>query len=190
VTSILDLVSTAEDAERLGRLFHEGKERIDYCVARENQAVRSVLRLAPETRREKARPWSESMVERLDQFGRDQLKRLEAALQRRASQLGLPTAIKPIPPPRDPQQAEAARIVVRRKRLGTIPLDELPPDQREGFPSGAWAAVPIRALYWCDGRRNLAEVARLTRLELGPSDFDFLGYFRFLERRGYVEFVK
>jgi hypothetical protein len=50
--------------------------------------------------------------------------------------------------------------------------------------------VPIRALYWCDGQRNLAEVARLTRLELGPSDFDFVGYFRFLERRGYVEFVK
>jgi len=190
VTSILDSVSTAEGAERLGRLFHDGKERIDYCVAREGQAIRSVSRLTPEARREKARPWIESMVERLNQFGRDQLKRLEAALQRQASQLGLPTAIKPIPPPQDPQQAEAARIVVRRKRLGTIPLDELPPDQREGYPSGAWAAVPIRALYWCDGQRNLAEVARLTRLELGPSDFDFVGYFRFLERRGYVEFAK
>ena len=42
-------------------------------------------------------------------------------------------------------------------------------------------------LYWCDGRRNLAEVIRLTRLELGPTEFDFVGYFRFLARHGYVE---
>ena len=57
-----------------------------------------------------------------------------------------------------------------------------------GFvPSGAWAAVPTIALYWCDGKRNLAEVARLTRLELGPTDFDFVGYFRFLAKHGYVE---
>ena len=55
-------------------------------------------------------------------------------------------------------------------------------------PSGAWSLVPITALYWCDGQRNLAEVIRLTRLELGPGNFDFVGYFRFLERRGYVEF--
>jgi hypothetical protein len=50
--------------------------------------------------------------------------------------------------------------------------------------------VPISALYWCDGQRNLAEVIRLTRLERGPTNFDFVGYFRFLVKRGYVEFVR
>ncbi len=45
----------------------------------------------------------------------------------------------------------------------------------------------IAALYWCDGQRNLADVIRLTRLELGAEKFDFVGYFKFLERRGYVE---
>lgn len=91
------------------------------------------------------------------------------------------------PPPADP---EAARIVVRRKWPGTIPLDDLPKDQWEGYPSGAWAKEPTVALYWCDGKRNLAEVIRLTRLEVGPSKFDFVGYFRFLEKHGYVEFVR
>jgi hypothetical protein len=47
--------------------------------------------------------------------------------------------------------------------------------------------VAIRALYWCDGKRDLAEVIRLTRHELGTVDFDFVGYFRFLASRGYVE---
>lgn len=81
----------------------------------------------------------------------------------------------------------AARIVVKRKKFGTLPLDEIPPDRREGYPSGAWSLVPITALYWCDGQRNLAEVIRLTRLEHGPTKFDFVGYFRFLEKHGYVE---
>ena len=31
---------------------------------------------------------------------------------------------------------------------------------------------------------------RLTTLEMGPQDFDFVGYFRFLEKHGYVEFLK
>ena len=48
----------------------------------------------------------------------------------------------------------------------------------------------ITALYWCDGKRNVAEVSHLTEMELGPSKFDYLGYFRFLERHGYVEFAK
>jgi len=85
--------------------------------------------------------------------------------------------------------SDAARIVVKRKRFGTIPLDDIHPDDREGFPSGAWDGTVIAALYWCDGHRNLAEVIRLTRLELGADKFDFVGYFKFLERRGYVEFV-
>ena len=79
--------------------------------------------------------------------------------------------------------------MVRRKRFGTIPLDDLPVDRWEGQPSGAWATVPTIALYWCDGKRTLAEVARLTQFELGPTNFDFVSYFRFLRKNGYVDFV-
>ena len=49
--------------------------------------------------------------------------------------------------------------------------------------------LPTIALYWCEGHRNLAEVIRRTRLELGPTDFDFVGYFRFLASHGYVEIL-
>ena len=80
-------------------------------------------------------------------------------------------------------------MVVRRKRFGTIPLDDLAPDQREGYPSGAWTLPPSIALYWCDGKRPLSEVIRLTEAEIGPTKFDFEGYFRFLARHGYVDIV-
>lgn len=74
----------------------------------------------------------------------------------------------------------------RRLRFGTIPLDDLPVDEREGFPSGAWAARPGLALYWADGKRTIAEIAALTEEEAGKSEFNYDAYFRFLARKGYV----
>ena len=71
-----------------------------------------------------------------------------------------------------------------------ITLDDLPREQREGFPAASFWGPPVSALYWCDGKRNLAEVIRLTELEMGPQQLDFVGYFKFLERHGYVEFVR
>ncbi len=147
-------------------------EQIAYAVDRESQAIRSVLRLVPEARRDAVAQVLNAGVARLQAFGNKQ--------RAQASQAGAPLV---------QANPEAARIVVQRRRFGTVPLDDLPQDQWEGYPSGAWAAVPTIALYWCDGHRNLAEVIRLTQLELGPSQFDFIGYFRFLERHGYVAFA-
>src|SRR5206468_8651329 len=109
---------------------------------RERQAILSVSRLVPEGRRKQ---FTES------------ISPLAARLETAAATAPAPAAGASL--------AGAASIVVKRKRIGTIPLDELAPDQREGFPSGAWDLVPITALYWCDGHRNLAEVIRLTQLE-------------------------
>lgn len=82
-------------------------------------------------------------------------------------------------------------LVVRRKKIGTIPMDDLAQEKREGFPSGAWDKMVTVALYWCDGKRTIDEVARLTEMEMGrPLSFRFGAYFRFLERKGYVEFVQ
>ncbi len=152
---------------------------IAYTVDRESQAVTSVLRLVPESRRAALRSSLAPMLDGLRKIGDLQSSRVHSALG----------TAKAIETP-DSQATEAAGIVIRRKRFGTLPLDDLPHDQWEGYPSGAWAAIPTIALYWCDGHRNLAEVVRLTRLELGPTDFDFVGYFRFLRKHGYVEFIK
>jgi hypothetical protein len=81
-------------------------------------------------------------------------------------------------------------IIVKRKRFGTIPLDDLPEDKREGYPSGAWNLPVTIALFWCDGKRDLSEVIRLTERELGPQKFDFVGYFRFLAKNGYVDIIE
>jgi hypothetical protein len=154
----------------------KGLAHIDYAVDRESHAVLSVMGLVPMERRPPVRESLQGLLDDLRRFGADQSARVR--------NLGAP-----LEPALDPQLAEAARMVIKRMRLGTIPLDELAPDGREGYPSGAWDSIPIIALYWCDGRRNLAEVIGLTRLELGPVKFDFVGYFRFLQRRGFVEIL-
>jgi len=126
------------------------------------ESVRGVLRLVPPARRGPLVP----------------------EIERIASSLPAP---KPAAAAAAPEKA--ARLVVKRKRFGTLPLDELPEEEREGFPSGAWDNTAILSLYWCDGKRTLADVIRLTQAETGPTKFDFVGYYEFLARKGYVELI-
>jgi hypothetical protein len=170
---ILDQIAIAESADGLSRLLYQGRQRVDYSLDRERQAVRSAWDLKP------------GLVD-LAAFAQQQKARLEQAIHDRATALGI-GAIQPAAPAKNP---EAEKIVVRRKRMGTITLDDLPQDQRERYPAASFWGVPVSALYWCDGQRNLAEVIRLTELEMGPQPFDFVGYFKFLEKHGYVEFVR
>jgi hypothetical protein len=176
----LDRIAAARDRDAVGRQLHDGLEMLSYMLDRESQAVESVRRLAPET---DVAP----LGEHLRAFRNEQASRLAQAANHRAAFLGAGGAVSPIAPPPDPKLEGADKMIVRRKRPGTLPLDELPEPEREGWPSGAWNTRLATALYWCDGKRSLAEVVRLTRLELGPDDFDFAGYFRFLARKGYVE---
>lgn len=170
---MLDQIAVAENAQVLSRLLYQGRELIAYSLDRESQSVRSAWDL-------------KNGLADLALFSQQQTARLERAIQDRASTLGAGsiTAAAPV------RNVEAEKIVVRRKRMGTITLDDLPQDQRERYPAASFWGVPVSALYWCDGKRNLAEVIRLSELEMGPQQFDFVGYFKFLEKHGYVEFVR
>ncbi|MGH9328162.1 MAG: hypothetical protein ACRD2B_15955, partial [Terriglobia bacterium] len=160
-----------------------------YMVEVERHAVLSADRLAPADGRQSFRKMLLPFADQLTAFGQEQAERLRLAATERAKMLGASSPVQPVVTP-PPEQAVASTIVVKRLRFGTIPLDQIAPNQREGYPSGAWDLVPITALYWCNGRRNLAEVAHLTKMELGPTNFNFVGYFRFLRDHGFVQFVK
>ncbi len=176
----------ATDGGELTRILAHGIEKIRYSVDRESQSVLSAGRLGSQDSQGILRP----LVEDLGHYGDAQVARLRVAVNHRASEIGMGQPVEPRVES-DPQLEEAAHIVVKRKRFGTIPLDEIHPDEREGYPSGAWDERVIAAVYWCDGQRNLAEVIRLARLELDDGNqFDYVGYFKFLERRGYVEITK
>lgn len=185
----VDRMDSAGSAGELALTLGQGIEEIQYTVARQRQAVRSVVELAPAGRREDVQTFVSRSADEIASFGEAQSQRLRLAAENRAKLLGVSSPIRP-KVTTEPQQSVASTIVVKRLRFGTIPLDQIAPDQRQGFPSGAWDLVPITALYWCDGRRNLAEVIHLTEMERGPTKFDYVGYFRFLRDHGFVQFVK
>lgn len=148
-----------------------------------------MVQLVPPTQWQQLQASIAPLSKELVQFGNSQAERVRSTMAARAHLLGIENAIQPIATS-DPEADIASTIVVKRKCFGTIPLDQIPLDQRDGFPSGTWAPVPITALCWCEVRRNLEQVIDLTEMELGHTKFDFVGYFRFLSDHGFVEFVK
>ncbi|TAM81596.1 MAG: DUF4910 domain-containing protein [Acidobacteria bacterium] len=189
VSPFLDQIADAGSQEELGSLFQQAFDEIDYSVGRQTQAVGSVVRLVPPSEQQALQASLAPMSKELIEFGNRQAERVRIAVAERARLVGIRGPVQAIAAS-EPEAAVASRIVVKRKSFGTIPLDQIPPDQREGYPSGAWAGIPISALYWCDGQRNLEQVIHLTKMEMGPTRFDFVGYFRFLRDHGFVEFVK
>ncbi|HYM12230.1 MAG TPA: M28 family peptidase, partial [Bryobacterales bacterium] len=99
----LEQIAAAGDAAALGQALYEGREQIDYALGRAQHAVRSAARLAP----------IGDLSAPLAGFAAEQKSRVERAVQAGARELGL-GEIHPLAPPPDP---EAARIIVRRKRL-------------------------------------------------------------------------
>jgi aminopeptidase-like protein len=186
----LDRMTKLENSAALATELFWALEKIAYTAARDQDALLSTLRLAAPDRRENVRLSLDPLLKGVQRFADDQSERLRQAANRRAGEIGAPVPVKQAAPKPDPRRAEAAQIVVKRKRIGSITFDDLPVDQREGWPAGAWDNLLQTALYWCDGKRSLAEVIRRTELELGPQDFDFVGYFRFLGRKGYVEILR
>lgn len=169
----LDQIAAAKTAESLGSLLYWETARVDYNLARESKAVKQAADL------------SQGLTE-LGTFAAGQKARIQRAVEQRATELHLGT-ITPVAPKVDP---EAEKIVVRRKRMGTLTMEDIPADQREGYPVSAFWGPTTAALYWSDGKRNLAEVIKMTELEMGQSNFDWVGYFKFLQRHGYVDFVQ
>jgi hypothetical protein len=169
----LDQIAVAKNSDTLGRLLYWETARVDYNLTRETKAVKQAADLP-------------QGLAGLTSFADTQKARIENAVQQRATELHLGT-IQPSAPKVNP---EAEKIVVRRKRMGTITMDDIPVDQREGYPASSFWGPTTAALYWCDGKRNLAEVIKMAELETGHSSFDWVGYFKFLQKHNYVDFVQ
>lgn len=169
----LDQIAVARNADTLGRLLYWETARVDYNLNREIKAVRQAADLP-------------QGLAGLTSFAGLEKERIESAVQQRATELHL-AKIQPSAPEVNP---ETKKIVVRRKRMGTITMDDIPVDQRGGYPASSFWGPTTAALYWCDGKRNLAEVIKMTEMETGQSNFDWVGYFKFLQKHGYVDFVQ
>ena len=155
-TRLVDQIAAGGDRGELGRLLHKERERMDYHAR--SRVAGGAVGMGPQGRARGAggvRRTAEGAVER--------------AVRDRAAALG----VEPDPADRAGAERGGGKIVVRRKRMGTITLDDSAREQREGFPAASFWGVPVSALYWCDGKRNLAEVIRLTESRDGAAELRF-----------------
>ncbi|MGH9407214.1 MAG: DUF4910 domain-containing protein, partial [Terriglobia bacterium] len=146
---VVDRMNSANSARDLELILGTGLQKIRYTVGVQRRAVLSASRLAADAHRQELRNMLLPLADQLTQCGLEQSERLRVVAANKAKLLGAPSPLQPNAAP-EPQEAVASSIVVKRLRFGTIPLDQIAPDQRQGYPSGAWAIVPITALYWCD----------------------------------------
>jgi hypothetical protein len=182
----LDRAANAK-AEDLARVLRDGQEHIAYSLDRDRAAVQSTLRLGTSASHEKLNASLAPLEESLQRFAAEQSSRLATAVNQRAAAVGATVPVKPLAPV---ELTEASHLIVKRKRPGTITLDELPVAQREGQPDASWNGTLIEALNWCDGKRTVADVIRLTTLERGSTRVDLVSWFRFLARHGYLDLVE
>jgi Peptidase family M28 len=182
-------IAATEKASDLDADVSAGFAKVDYNADRDRGAILSLVTLASPENRGQIQAELNHQLENVQRFAVEQRSRLQYAADQRARELGARVPVQAVAPPRDPSLAEAARIIVKRKEFGPVTLDDLSFNQREGYPGFGDKPDPLILLNWCDGKRSLAEVMRLTQLEYGPMKFDFVGYFKFLARYGYVDLL-
>jgi len=181
-------VLTDPDEESAIQAALQWPARASYLLQCQRAGLTTLLRLWPE---------AGSLVEELEKRAESAVEaesaRLRELIQERAR--GMPEAedIAPLP-----SEEKAASMVVRRCYPGPLGLrghlQKLSERDREALwrlqqEHGAFIRTPLTlALYWCDGKRTLLEVADLVEQECGQRDMETLvGYFQLLEKMELIE---
>ena len=187
-------LAEAGNGEQLGKLLADGVKVIDYYTGLQVEALRRIERLVPENRKREAREILTPYYNDVTEFGKLMTKQFTEAVQNKAK-AGSITIVK-YEEKTGPWEKEAATIVPKRTKVGTLTL--------EGIPYEEWAEVKssprwwsetewaTASYFWCDGRRNLNDIKTLLELEAGVPvrDFDLIKFYTFLEKYKLVEFVK
>lgn len=83
--------------------------------------------------------------------------------------------------------SRAARLIPKRKYIGTMAYDSVDSKKLEKHPDPRWDPGVTAALFWCDGKRTLAEVLRLAASELGRDMTGLVPEFEFMAEEGLIE---
>ena len=178
----------AENGEELALAAAGLARRAEFARDRQREALRTLLRLAP-----KEDELIAGLQAEVDHAVDHELERARVALKRQAQLLGLPEV--PTPPQKEPEpwEREAAATVPGRLFPGPVSpgahMHKLTPAEREETYTwqkehrANYYGMATVANYWVDGKRTVAEIARLVELETGRCDVQLLLlHFRLLAR--------
>ena len=160
----------------------------------QKKALTSIERIVSEEEKRAARNYLEKYLENIDDFGTMQIKQFNEEVKNKAREKSI--KIVKYVKKEGPWEREAATIIPKRMKVGTLTLDGIPDEEwRETRSSPRWWSASnwaAASYWWCDGERNLNEIKELIELEAGTSvrNFDLINYYKFLEQYGMVKFVK
>jgi hypothetical protein len=186
-------LAAAHDGAEVGKMLAEGTRAIEYYTGLEQKMLSSIQRIVSADKRPETRTLLARYIGDVGEFG----KRVSLQFQEEAASIAKSKSIDIVryAPPDDAWSKEAALIVPRKTKVGTLTLDGIPVEEWKEVRSAPswwmadnWAAA---SYFWCDGTRNLKEIRELVELEAGVPvrDFDLIAYYRFLEKYKMVEFV-
>jgi len=187
-------ISEAQDGAAFGKLLADGTKTIKYYTDLEKKAIAGIERIVSEDMRSQARDYLSEYTKNLDEFGTLMVQQFQRELQEKARAESI--SITKYVMTEGPWEKEAAGIIPKRMKVGTLTLDGIPVEALKSasysprwWSARNWAAA---SYFWCDGKRNLNEIKELIELEadVPVRNFDLVAYFKFLEQYGMVEFVK
>lgn len=186
-SALTDALGT-KNGEELSEMATRLIKRAEFARDRQCEALRTLLRLAPQETALVAELQAE-----VDCTIDHELERSRAVLKRQAQELGLPDIPPPSQKERDGWDKEAATIVPGRLFPGPVSpgayIHRLTPAERE--EARAWQkehravyyGMATVANYWVDGKRTAAEIADLVELETGKRNMQLLvRHFKLLAR--------
>ncbi|MCE5249073.1 hypothetical protein LLG96_02510 [bacterium] len=189
-----DRIPSVSDGAGMGKLLYDGTKTIEYYTALEQKALAGIERIVSSDRQPEVRASLARYIKNVGEFG----KLMTAQLRDEANEKAKAGSIKIVKyeKPEGPWEKEAAGIVPRRTKVGTLTFDGIPIEEWKEvrsapswWSSRSWAAS---SYFWCDGKRNLNEIKDLIEFEAGAPvrNFDLIEYYKFLEKYKMVEFVK
>ncbi|MGQ9494003.1 MAG: DUF4910 domain-containing protein [Anaerolineae bacterium] len=180
--SVQDTVTdalTTKSGEELARAAAHLAKKAAFIVDREREAMRSLLRLAPEEE------WLiHELYQAVNHAMQQEIERANRVLQRHARQLGLPEIPAPPQKEADEWEEQAAAMIPTRLFRGPVSpnayMHKLTPQEKE--EAYAWMKEHRRqyygmstvANYWANGNRTVAEIADLVELETGQRNMQLL----------------
>jgi len=179
---IAKIMESQEDPAAAAEILADARERLDYTAWWRSNEVFTTASLVEKADRKRSRRVLNSLKKYLRSAAKREAKRIERAAK--AAFGKLPGAKRPEP---SEKMRFAGEVTPVRSFIGSLTFDSIPPAEREGRPSPRWDDTANSAVFWSDGRRTLAEVIRLTRLETGSGGDDLVDLFKFLEKHGLVE---
>ena len=114
-------------------------------------------------------------------------QRVADGLQRLMKQCGREHKPSPLSARQKQLRQRAKAVVPARKYIGTMAFDLVPPGERLGVGDPRWDDAVAAALFWCDGKRTLAEALELAGNELGRDLYYLVDVFEYLDKKELIE---